>query len=71
MLTLKIFYDLMLKKLVSLNLEKKKQYDWSCIQKYLQRKEAKREEIYTCEFFFLTFGNRDNSNLLYFIFYNF
>lgn len=37
--TLKILYDLMLKKLVSLNLEKKK-YDWSCIQKYPSEKRS-------------------------------
>lgn len=40
MVTLKILYDLMLKKLVILNLEKKKQYDWSCIQKYPSEKRS-------------------------------
>lgn len=51
MVTLKILYDLMLKKLVSLNLEKKSMIG-VVSKNILQRKEAKWEEISTCEFFF-------------------
>lgn len=52
MVTLKILYDLMLKKLVSLNLEKKNSMIGVVSKNILQRKEAKWEEISTCEFFF-------------------
>lgn len=60
----------MLKKLVSLNLEKKNSMI-GVVSKNIFREKKLSGRKSTLVNFFLTFGNRDNSNLLYFIFYNF